>query len=195
VIPASITLVLFAVVLAYGIGRSDSATRPKMTTSSDQSVSTVAASTPRCSLAHLRLVSDRGGWRANYAAAGQFRETFTFTNVSRSACWLSGWPRVRAVVDGVVEPAPMTLVRQTAPMSRPSLLSPQKTASFDIYGGDWDVVQNKACPQTMTGLQVSPPEDSKSVVVNVEEPDCGGFFVSPVISGSNDHLSWSSAAQ
>lgn len=156
--------------------------------------SRVAASAPRCSSSQLSLISDRGGWYANYAAAGQFTETLTFTNVSRSACQLSGWPRVQTVVNGALQPTPMTLVYQNAPSSkasRPVRLAPGKTASFDIYGGDWNPVQNKACPQTMTSLLVSPPGDSTSLAVAVEEPDCGGFYVAPLIAGSSDRESWS----
>jgi hypothetical protein len=87
--------------------------------------------------------SDRGGWHAKHAAAGEFRGTLTFTNVSQSACQLSGWPRLQAVVSGVIESTLTTLVRQNAPASNPSTpvrLAPRKTASFNIYGADWDAV-------------------------------------------------------
>ncbi len=157
-----------------------------------------SASSPRCSSSQLRVTSDRGGWHANYAAAGEFRETITFTNVSQRACQLSGWPRLQTVAGGVVESTPMTLVRQNAPPSKPSSpvrLSPRKTASFNIYGADWNAVQNKACPKSTTGLLVMPPGVSKSIFVTVEEPDCGGFDISPVISGSTDRQSWSFVVQ
>jgi hypothetical protein len=157
-----------------------------------------SASAPKCSSSQLRVTSDRGGWHANYAAAGEFRETLTFTNVSRSTCQLNGWPRVQAVVNGVVESTLMTQVRQNVPPSKPSApvrLTPQKNASFDIYGADWNVVQDKACPQMTTGLMVSPPGASKSVFVPVEEPKCGGFDISPVIFGSSDRRSWSFVVQ
>lgn len=154
-----------------------------------------SANSPRCDSSQLRVNSDRGGWHANYAAAGEFRETVTFTNVSQSACQLSGWPRLQAVVNGVVESTPMTLVRQNAPPSKPSSpvrLAPRTTASFNIYGADWDAVRNKACPKSTTGLLVSPPGASTSIFVTVDEPECGGFDISPVISGSTDRQSWSS---
>ena len=130
-----LAVVLLAVVVAYGIGHIGNGARPTTATSLS---SRVAASAPRCSLSQLRLISDRGGWHANYAASGQFTETLTFTNVSRSACQLSGWPRVQAVVNGALQPTPMTLVRQNAPPSKSSSLvrlAPGKTASFNIYGG------------------------------------------------------------
>ena len=147
-----------------------------------------------CTSSQLKVASDRGGWHANFAAAGQFREILTFTNAANSACQLKGWPRVYAVVNGVTESLPMTQVLQNA---RPKMvrLAPGKTASFDIYGGDWDPIHNKACPQTTNGLMVSPPGDSKTVFVKVEEPLCGGFDISPVISGSSDRQSWSTAVQ
>jgi hypothetical protein len=181
-----LAVVLLAVVVAYGIGHIGNGARPTTATSLS---SRVAASAPRCSLSQLRLISDRGGWHANYAASGQFTETLTFTNV---------WPRVQAVVNGALQPTPMTLVRQNAPPSKSSSLvrlAPGKTASFNIYGGDWNPVQNKACPQTITGLLVSPPGDSASLAVAIEEPDCGGFYVSPLIAGSSDRESWSFQVQ
>lgn len=147
-----------------------------------------------CTSSQLRVTSDRGGWHADYAAAGQFSETLSFTNVANSACQLKGWPRVHAVVNGVTESTPMTKVLQNASPKLVSL-SPRKTASFDIYGGDWDPIHNKACPQTTNGLMVSPPGNSKSVFVAVEEPFCGGFDISPVITGRSDHQSWSTTVR
>lgn len=188
-----LAVVVLAVVVAYGIGHIGTEARPKTATSPS-----VTASAQTCTLSQLSLISDRGGWHANYAAAGQFTETLTFTNVSRSACQLSGWPRVQTVVNGALQPTPMTLVYQNAPSSKassPVHLAPGKTASFDIYGGDWNPVQNKACPQTTTGLLVSPPGDSTSLAVALEEPDCGGFYVAPLIAGSSDRESWSFPVQ
>lgn len=190
-----LAVVVLAAAVAYGISHSGNGARP---TTAISPSSRVAASAPRCSLSQLRLISDRGGWHANYAASGQFSETLTFTNVSRSACQLSGWPRVQAVDNGALQPTPMTLVRQSGPSSKassPVRLAPGKTASFDIYGGDWNPIQNKACPQTITGLLVSPPGDSASLAVAVEELDCGGFYVAPLIAGSSDRESWSSTVQ
>ena len=142
-----------------------------------------------CATSQLRVASDRDGWHANFAAAGQFYETLTITNVANGACQFMGWPQVRAVVNGAITSAPSTRVLQN---TRPALvrLAPHRSASFDIFGGDWDPIHNKACPETTNGLMVSPPSDSKSVFVKVEEPFCGGFLVSPVISGSSDRDSW-----
>ena len=190
-----LAVVMLAAAVAYGIGHIGNGARPTTATSP---TSRVAASTLRCTSSQLSLKSDHGGWHANDAAAGQFTETLTFTNVSRSTCQLSGWPRVQTVINGALQPTPMTLVRQNAPSSKassPVRLAPGKTASFDIYGGDWNPVQNKACPQTMTGLMVTPPADSASLAVAVEEPDCGGFYVSPLIAGSSDRESWSFPVQ
>lgn len=96
---------------------------------------------------------------------------------------------MRAVVNGVAVSGEMTQVLQDA---SPALvrLAPRRSASFDIYGGDWDPIHNKACPQTTNGLMVSPPGVPKSLFVKVEEPFCGGFFISPVIFGGRDLESW-----
>jgi hypothetical protein len=143
---------------------------------------------PQCASSQLRVASDRAGWHADFAAAGQFIETFTFTNVANNACQFKGWPRVRAVVNGVTESGQITQVLQDG---NPALvrLAPRQSASFDIFGGDWDPIQNRACPET-NGLIASPPGASRSQFVKVEEPYCGGFSISPVIFGRSDPESW-----
>jgi len=143
-----------------------------------------------CMASQLRVASDLGGWHANFAASGQFTETITFTNAARIGCEMKGWPQVQAVLNGVAESTSTTRVIQNAP-SKLVHLAPHKTASFDIYGGDWNPISNKACPQTTNGLMVSPPGDSNSDFVKVEEPYCGAFYISPVIAGSKDAQSWS----
>jgi hypothetical protein len=147
-----------------------------------------------CTTANLRVASDRAGWHANFAAAGQFSEVLFFTNVANSECQLKGWPHVQAVVNGIPESIPMRHVLQSG---RPAVvrLAPNQSASFEIFGGDWDPVHNEACPQTTNGLMVAAPGTSKSVFVKVEEPFCGGFDISPVIFGSTDRESWTTTVQ
>jgi hypothetical protein len=147
-----------------------------------------------CTTSNLRVASDRAGWHANFAAAGQFSEVLTLTNVANSECEFKGWPQVQAVVNGIPQPIPMRHVLQSA---RPAVvrLAPHQSASFDIFGGDWDPVHNEACPQMTNGLMVAPPGTSKSVFVKVEEPFCGGFDISPVIFGSTDRDSWTTTVQ
>ena len=186
-------VVAFVASLIVALTVGTSKPTPQIGSGNKNSKGSVLAILP-CTSSQLKVASDRSGWHANFAAAGEFREILTFTNAANSACQLKGWPRVHAVVHGVNESLPMTQVLQNA---RPKMvrLAPRKTASFDIYGGDWDPIHNKACPQTTNGLMVSPPGDSRSVFVRVEEPLCGGFDISPVISGSSDRQSWSTAVQ
>jgi hypothetical protein len=188
-IEVSLSILLFAAVLIYGIGHYADSAAPKTTTNSSGS----AASAPKCSPSQLNVASDRGGWHGNFAAADQFTETVTFTNVSHSACRLTGWPQVQVMTNGPHRLAGVSDVFQ-AP-SKPVRLEPNGTASFDIYGAVWNAIVNQACSPKVSGLMVTPPGDTESVFVKVEEPDCGGFYVSPVIAGSSDRQSWTSVDQ
>jgi hypothetical protein len=182
---------VICLIAALIVGSSKPATRIG---SGDKNPKGSALAIVPCTTSQLRVTSDRAGWHANFAAAGQFSETLTFTNVANRACQLKGWPHVRAVVNGVTASTPMTDVLQS---TRPELvhLAPRGTASFDIFGGDWDPIHNQACPATTNGIMVSPPSDSKSDFAEVEEPFCGGFDISPVIPGRSDHESWSTTVQ
>jgi hypothetical protein len=189
-IEVSLSILLFAAVLVYGIGHYANSAAPKTTTNS----SGTAASAQKCSPSQLNVASDRGGWHGNFAAADQFRESVTFTNVSHSACQLTGWPQVQVVTNGPYRLAGVSDVFQASP-SKPVHLEPGWTASFDVYGAVWNAILNQACSSKVSGLMVTPPGDTKSVFVKVEEPDCGGFYVSPVIAGSSDRQSWTSVDQ
>jgi hypothetical protein len=167
-------------------GQTSKTSKPSATSTSD------ARSASTCEPSQLHLASDRSGWHANYGAAGQFTEAFTFSNVSQTTCDLDGWPVLQAMVDGIPQPTRTTMVWQNARPSRVTL-GPRATASFDIYGEDWDPVgQGRACGQTTSGFLVTPPNDIGRMVVAAAEPDCGSLFlVAPVIPGSVDLMPWS----
>jgi hypothetical protein len=192
-IEASLSIFLFGAVVTYGIGHYANSAAPKTTTNSS-SVPSVAANAPRCSSPQLSLASNRGGWHGNFAAANQFTETVTFTNVSHSACQLAGWPQVQVMANGPYRLAGVSDVFQASP-SKPVRLEPKGTASFDIYGAVWNAIVNQACSTVVSGLMVTPPRDTKGVFVKVEEPDCGAFYISVVIAGSSDRQSWTSVDQ
>ena len=151
--------------------------------------------TPRCLPAQLHLSSDHSGWHANLAGMGQFVETFTVTNVSSTDCSLGGWPSLQAVVAGKAETVKTVRVRQGGPRAKIwSMLSlqPGRTASFDIYGADWNAIKNRSCPATTSGFLITLPGEPTAVSVTAPEPDCGSFYVAPLIAGSSDHQAWSS---
>src|SRR6202043_1645968 len=90
---------------------------------------------------------------------------------------------------------PTQRVRQNAPSQPPwttVVLTPEQTASFNVYGGDFDAVHNRPCPMMTTGVSVIPPGDRSALLVRVAVPDCGSFLVAPVIAGSTDRDAWSS---
>ena len=58
-----------------------------------------------------------------------------------------------------------------------------------MYGSDWDFRAYHACPAT-TAVFVSPPGAS-ALSVNVKMPNCGAFYIAPIIAGKTDRQSWS----
>ena len=101
---------------------------------------------------------------------------------------------MEAVVGGALGKEAVTRVRQNGPPAAPSsvvVLHPASTAAFALYGEDYDVANNRACPETSSFL-VTPPHESSPISVLAELPDCGSsFYVAPVISGSIDRQAWS----
>jgi Protein of unknown function (DUF4232) len=144
---------------------------------------------PRCRTAQLRL-----GTGAHGEAALQFMQTLTFTNESSESCRLSGWPSVQAR-GRLGEPMAVKTVRvvqgkATARPYRRVLLRPRGAASFDVYGADYDAVANRPCG-TVSGLVVTPPGDRAALRVAVRLPNCGVYYVAPLIAGRRDRDAWS----
>jgi Protein of unknown function (DUF4232) len=141
---------------------------------------------PRCRVSELQLQPGAYG-----EAALQFTQTLTFVNRSRSSCRLAGWPSVNAL--GRARAAKTLRVVQGAPGRRPYsrvLLTPSGAASFDLYGADWDTSANRPCPRTST-LGVAPPGVHAALRVRLHVPDCGRFYVAPLIPGRRDRAAWS----
>jgi hypothetical protein len=152
--------------------------------------STSSSAFARCQPPQLHLAASFYG-----EAGGQFIQTFTFTNISRRACRMAGWPRLEIEVSSHRSvPVRTRRVVQGLPGARPYasvLLRARGAASFDVYGADWDFGRKRACPKTTAAL-VAPPGDGAALRVGVRIPDChGGFEIAPVIAGRTDRDSWS----
>jgi hypothetical protein len=121
-------------------------------------------------------------------------QTFTFTNASRQECRLSGWPSLK--LEGksrrAVPVASRRVIQRTppAPAFTTVMLEPRGAASFDVYGADWDHAADRACPET-TAVLVGPPGAISALSAAVRMPNCGVFYVAPLIAGRTDHQSWS----
>jgi hypothetical protein len=152
--------------------------------------STNSSAFARCRPSQLHLAASFYG-----EAGGQFRQTFTFTNISRRVCRIAGWPsleievasrrpvrvRTRRVVQGPLRARPFASV----------LLRARGAASFDVYGADWDFPRNRSCPLTTAAL-VTPAGSSTALRVRARFPNCpGGLEIAPVIAGRTDRQSWS----
>jgi len=150
--------------------------------------SRAVASVPTCESQHVRLRATFYG-----EAGGQFVQTFTATNTGTALCRLAGWPTL-ALRDasGKTHAAPSVRVVQGRPSSQPFrtvTLHPGGAASFDVFGADFDAVANRACPKTHTLLVSLPSAEPQPVTVAL--PDCGAFYIAPMIAGRTDHDSWS----
>jgi photosystem II stability/assembly factor-like uncharacterized protein len=142
-----------------------------------------------CQVPQLALTAGSFG-----EASGEFIQTLTFTNVSSVTCQLGGWPGFQvADAAGHLVPTQTQRVRQglSPPLWTRVVLIPRQTASFDIFGADFDSVHQHVCPMT-SGASITPPDTTATLSVPIHIPDCGRFQVAPVISGSSDRDSWSS---
>ena len=127
-------------------------------------------------------------------ALGSFTQTFTFTNSSRHACQLTGWPRLKLESQSR-RPVPVASRRvvQNAPPAAAFatiVLKPRGAASFNVYGADWNHAKNRSCPETSAAL-IAPPGDLATLSVTVRMPNCGLLYIAPLIAGRTDHHSWS----
>lgn len=151
------------------------------------------ARTPRCRTGQLRV---RGHFLGE--AMGQFTETLTFINGSARTCRLAGWPSVLVrTASGSAAHVRLSRVIQGPPTNHPFrtiTIRSGHTASFDIYGPDYNAGKNQTCP-TAHALLVRPPGASLRLPVAVKIPACRplGFEVAPLIAGGSDRDAWSVA--
>jgi hypothetical protein len=127
-------------------------------------------------------------------AAQQFTVTFTFANASQRSCELTGWPTV-GLQAASGKPAAFRTERVIQGVSsssvRPVALPAGGAASFDIYGADFNTAADRACPATTSVILVTPPGSQTAFRASMHVPDCGRFFVAPIIRGRSDRESWS----
>jgi hypothetical protein len=145
--------------------------------------------TPGCLTQQLHLAGHLLG-----EAGGQFTVTFRFTNASKRTCHLTGWPNVSLrSASGKPEPLRTQRVLQIPSLASVHLvtLSPNGSASFDVYGGDFNPVKDKPCARETSVILVTPPGDRSALRTIVHAPNCGLFLISPIISGSVDRQAWS----
>lgn len=181
------SLVLLVALLALAMTATACGATPAGSQGSPPSSSPLVASYSRCTPAGLTA-------RATLyvVAGGQFSQTFVLTNRGHAPCTLEGWPRFEASTPGA-KSALTTRVRQNSssqPAFREVTLKPEGAAAFDVYGGDFNPIANKTCP-TISSASVVPPGDHSALYVTSHLPDCGGFWIAPVVAGSQDNRAWS----
>jgi Domain of unknown function (DUF4232) len=127
-----------------------------------------------------------------YGEAGlQFVQTLILWNRAPHECALAGWPTIRPI--GGSARRTMQRVVTVAPGEHPYttvLLPPTAAASFDLYGADFDAGTDRACPRA-GALRITPPGDSRPLLIRVALPDCGLYEVAPLVAGATDRAAWS----
>ncbi len=139
------------------------------------------------------------------AAAGMLSQSFVLTDTAPTDCSLDGWPGF-FVYDAAGVDIPATVDRVDYEASKgtegPSkvTLEPGRSASFGVFGEDYDAVANHACAYESAGALVDPPNsssaldpttpptvDGQMLSVPVQLPDCGTYEVGPVLPGTVVH--------
>lgn len=147
------------------------------------------AGLPRCHSNQLRL-SVPPAWGA---AAGTMYEPATLTNTSGSSCTVAGWPALRRL-DATGQRIPVRLerwvyrLRGSAPYSVVTL-APGKTATFDIFGSDWNHRFDRACREART-IEVMPRGGGGWLSVTAASaegqrviPACRLWLLGPLVAG------------
>lgn len=130
---------------------------------------TLAAPAEECSTADLAITLIRSG-----AAGGTVGAYLRFANVGRSACTLSGWPRVQAI--GADESArdvrPPLVDIGIVPGIPVVALASGASALAGITAGDESVVGN-SCPPPYHQLSVTPPHQHAAKIISAFAPVVG----------------------
>jgi hypothetical protein len=125
------------------------------------------------------------------AGLGKAGAYIAFTNESRIACELAGWPRLvaittagKALAGRDVPPSafPATTAKAPAPIVK---LSPGRRADAAFLAADGAATR---CPPSYRWLRVTPPANTKSVLVSAWVqylgaylPDCSAIAISPIV--------------
>lgn len=125
------------------------------------------------------------------AGLGKAGAYIAFTNVSRAACELTGWPKLVAITaagkastarDVPPSAFPATTAKIPAPIVK---LSSGNRADAAFLAADGAASR---CPPSYTSLRVTPPGLTKSIILSAWVrylgaylPDCSTIVVSPVV--------------
>jgi hypothetical protein len=131
----------------------------------------------------------------SYAGLGSSGAYISFTNQSRTPCELTGWPKLVAITSArhpfaaMHDPASSFEVTKTGIGIPVVKLAPGKRADAEFKTRDGAATR---CPPSYRWLRITPPTNTKSVVVTAwirylgaYLPSCGGIGVSPVLPAAD----------
>jgi len=133
-----------------------------------------ASGAAQCAASRLRISLGTGSGPGTSAAAGQGRSagasvsTLEFTNVSGTACALSGYPAVAAYGAGGAQIG-NAAGRDTSVAARRVVLAPGATAHAAVVAS---VSADRCRPVVATGLRVGPPGQSAARYIPHAMPAC-----------------------
>lgn len=154
----------------------------------------LASNTPVCRSGQIQVSSLGGG-----AGTGNVDQVFGFTNISKTACTVSGYPRISAlnaegVPVAVAEHQLSGLGGVQAGASVPPVVTLKKgqISSAMISGTDIPIGSETTCPAGYPAFLITPPGTTQPVKVSaVDGPGPGSFpgcstliMVNPIVPGS-----------
>jgi hypothetical protein len=199
-------LVAVGIVVLVGIGilvavltlKSHGATSPHSSAVSVVRPDPLPTVTTVCQAGQLQVSSLGGG-----AGAGNVDQVFGFVNTGRTACSLTGYPKVAALDAGgqQVAVAEQQLAGiggiKTGASTPPVVtLKPGQTASAILSGTDIPMGSAMVCPSGYPAFLVTPPNVAQGVKVNAVDGPGPGLFpgcstrirINPIVPGATGQL-------
>ena len=133
------------------------------------------------------------------AGTGHVDQVFGFTNVSDTACTLTGYSEITALnsqgnyaAEAVEELSGIGGVHTGASTPPLVTLKPEQTASSMVSGTDMPIGVSTACPPAFSAFMVAPPGTGQSVKVTTVDrpgfPACTPIKVNPIVPGRTGQL-------
>jgi len=194
---AGIVVVVIAGTLIAVISLAGHRSSPPLSTTGSTSRGPQATVAATCHAGQIAVTSLGGG-----AGAGNVDQVFGFVNVSKTACALTGYPRIIALdaQGSQIAQAEEQLTGiggvHTGATTPPNVtLKPGQTGSATLSGTNIPTGGATACPPGYPAFLVTPPHTTQSVRVTAVDgvgpgvfPGCSRIRVNPIVPGTTGQL-------